>query len=118
MRIDVLGTSFNIETDEDPEHVADIVDYFKTKVQEIRSSVRTSDPLKIGILAGLLAVDELFKERESSNGEAMKPDEAQRAAEIAEQLIAELDKTLADKSDGEPFPDDEQYTEGPDEHDT
>jgi cell division protein ZapA (FtsZ GTPase activity inhibitor) len=64
MRIELLGTSFTIHTDEDPERVRDLVDYYKTKVQEIQGSVSTSDPLKIAILAGLLSADEVFKARD------------------------------------------------------
>lgn len=69
MRIELLGTSFTIHTDEDPRRLRDIVDYYRTKVQEIQGSVSTGDPLKIAILAGLLSVDEVFKAREADAGD-------------------------------------------------
>lgn len=109
MRIEVLGTAFTIETDEDPEYVADIVDYYKTKVQEIRKSVSTSDPLKISILSGLLVIDELFRERARDDG-ASDPDrdpdrdsdegtriphsDPEEVARITDELIEKLNETL------------------------
>lgn len=63
MRIELLGTVFHLETDQDPEYLADCVDYLRTKLQEVESSITTSDPLKLAILAALLAIDELFQER-------------------------------------------------------
>ncbi len=68
MRIELLGTAFQLETDQDPEYLADCVDYLRTKVQEVEGSVATGDPLKLAILAALLAVDELFRERDKHGG--------------------------------------------------
>jgi len=105
MRIELLGTSFTIHTDEDPERLRDIVDYYKTKVQEIRGSVSTTDPLKIAILAGLLSVDEVFKARETDStdgADAATADpgrhggEAEEIGAIADNLIDALDSSLED----------------------
>ncbi len=63
MRIELLGTAFHLETDQDPEYLADCLDYLRTKIQQVESSVATKDPLKLAILAALLSIDELFKER-------------------------------------------------------
>ena len=108
MRIELLGTSFTVHTDEDPERLRDIVDYYKTKVQEIQSSVSTSDELKVAILAGLLSVDELFKTREEAGpASSVSTTEAAESGEnsdaggdgeeveaIANDLIETLDSTL------------------------
>jgi cell division protein ZapA (FtsZ GTPase activity inhibitor) len=98
MRIELLGTSFTIHTDEDPRRLRDIVDYYRTKVQEIQGSVSTSDPLKIAILAGLLSVDEVFKARESAPEEEAGTDgvsgEAAEIEAIADDLIHTLDSSL------------------------
>jgi cell division protein ZapA (FtsZ GTPase activity inhibitor) len=65
MRIEVLGTSFILQTDQDPEYLQDIVDYLETKIQEIRGSVATQDSLKIAILSCIVVIDELFRERDA-----------------------------------------------------
>ena len=99
MRIEMLGTSFTIHADEDPGRLRDIVDYYRTKVQEIEGSVSTSDPLKIAILAGLLSVDEVFKTRDDTTGDAASPDdngEAEQIEAIADDLIHTLDSSLED----------------------
>lgn len=92
MKIELLGTSFVVQTDEDPKHLHDIVDYLKTKIQEVRSSVSTSDPLKIAILAALLTTDELFKERSRGSQQAV---DAQQVQEITERILAELESTIS-----------------------
>ena len=99
MKIELLGTSFSIQTDEDPQHLQDIVDYLKTKIQEIRSSVSTSDALKVSILAALLVTDELFKERAATKHHTM---EAEQVQEITQRILRELEQTLRSA----PLPDD------------
>ena len=91
MKIELLGTSFSIQTDEDPQHLQDIVDYLKTKIQEIRSSVTTSDALKVSILAALLVTDELFQERAATK---INASEAQQVQEITQRILRELEQTL------------------------
>jgi len=95
MRIELLGTSFTIQTDEDPEYLSDIVDYFKTKIQEIQSGVSTRDPLKISILTGIVVIDELFKERASA-GTASTAEEGDQAQKIAQDLIHTLEQSLGE----------------------
>ncbi|MFP4373501.1 MAG: cell division protein ZapA [Spirochaetaceae bacterium] len=102
MRIELLGTSFTIHTDEDPRRLRDILDYYRTKVQEIQGSVSTTDPVKIAILAGLLAVDEVFKARDAADPAGAPPGEEGRDADsdadrieaIADDLIHTLDSSL------------------------
>lgn len=110
MRIELLGTSFTVHTDEDPDRLRDIVDYYRTKVQEIQSSVSTDDELKVAILAGLLSVDELFKARgetesasaastaQTENGEQSSgaDEEGEEVEVIAHNLIETLEETLGE----------------------
>lgn len=86
MRIELLGSAFTIQSDEDPAYLQSVVEYYAGKIDEVSRSVATSDPLKISILAGILAADECLKARSS-------PDDP-RVAEITEDLIAQLDQTL------------------------
>jgi cell division protein ZapA (FtsZ GTPase activity inhibitor) len=88
MRIDLLGTSFSVETDEDPEYFREVVEHFKSKVLEIQQSVSTGDPLKIAILAGILAADDYMK----LTGETRC--DGSEARTITESLISQLDAAL------------------------
>ncbi len=98
LRVELLGSSFLLQTDEDPGYVAELVDYFKTKVQDVQGNVQTGDPLKIAILSGLLAIDELFQARDSLR-DYESPDQ-KTVQRIAGQLIEDLDNSLEDKIDG------------------
>ena len=93
MRIDLLGTSFTIETDESPEYLERIVTYYRERIREIESSVSTTDPLKKAILAAILSIDELFTLKERSLPEG----EAEEFERIAERLIKTLDETLQEQ---------------------
>jgi cell division protein ZapA (FtsZ GTPase activity inhibitor) len=95
MRIELLGTAFSIETDEDPEYLAELVSYFKNKVGEVKDSVRTTDPLKIAILSGLLVSDELHK----LQARAVPEDDT--ADRILADLITHLDRTLEGRPEQE-----------------
>ncbi len=116
MRIDLLGTSFTIQTDEDPAYLRNLVGYYRDKLTEVRQSVNTTDDLKVAILGALTVVDELFKERHR-HGESGKPQSADEQApssdsaaesqvpsygdlsELADRLIKRLDAAL-EETDG------------------
>ena len=104
MRIDLLGTSFNVKTDEDEEYLREVIALFSSKVAEVQRTVSTSDPLKTAILAGVLVSDELMKLTGSTRGESIE------AGRIAEALIGELTDVLDD-----PQPDE---TTGPEDEPT
>lgn len=93
-RIEMLGTAFTIQVDEDEAYLRRVVEYLREKTRQVERSVSVSDPLKVAILAGVLVVDELLKSR--NNDESP---ESREAARIAEQLIHQLDDTLHDTPD-------------------
>ncbi len=90
MQIELLGTSFSVRTDEDPEYFREVVERFRTKISEIQRTVSTSDPLKVAILAGILATDDYMK----LNGTLRREDS--QAREITETIFAELEGALDD----------------------
>mgnify|MGYP001146767031 CR=1 FL=1 len=93
MRIDLLGAEFTIKTDQDPEYLEEVVELYRSKVDEIRRSVGTSDTLRIAILAGIIIADDYLRhkgERRTNDAEAR---------EITATLISELDEALADQSE-------------------
>lgn len=92
MKIEVLGTSFTVQSDQDPAYLREITEFFKQKVSDIQRSVSTSDPLKTSILAGLLVIDEYFKFRSGATP-GNNPESAE-ASRITLELIRELDKVL------------------------
>lgn len=94
--INLLGTSFQIQTDQDPEYLEELISYLRCKIEEVDPLIPGKDPLKIALLSAILVVDELFREQRS-RGDAVSEDEARKAGELAEKLIEHIDKILEDK---------------------
>lgn len=105
MKIELLGTSFTIQTDEDPAYLERVVDYYRKKVFEIQSGVRNADTLKIAILSGLLAVDELFKAQNKAalDGSSVQDEERiyREAEAITSRLLESLDTVLNESDSGQ-----------------
>jgi cell division protein ZapA (FtsZ GTPase activity inhibitor) len=116
MRIELLGTAFTIQTDEDPQYVQDLVDYYRTKVQEVQRRIPSNDALKIAIVAGVLTADELFRARDNAEAtggtEAAPPDstsggsasthrdvDTQELEHITQRLIDVLDRSLEESEE-------------------
>ena len=64
--IDVLGTSFSAQADEDDEYLEKLSSYYKEITSTIKKSTNLQDPMKISILAGITLVDELYKEKQKN----------------------------------------------------
>ena len=92
MKIDILGTSFTVQSDQDPAYLRDVSNFYSTKVEEIRRSVTTTDPLKISILAGLLIIDEYYKYKSGTGNIDIK--DTLEADKITKDLIHTLDQAL------------------------
>lgn len=91
MRIELLGASFQIQSDERPEYIEQLLTHYRSRIEKIEQSVATGDPLKKAILAALLVTDELFSERE--RGSLPEAEEIER---ITSRLLSQLDDTLED----------------------
>lgn len=89
----MLGVSFTVNTDEDPAYFAEVVEHFRQKVREIQGSVATADPLKVAILAGILASDDFIKLTGQQRRVSLE------ARTITESLIASLDDALSTTDD-------------------
>lgn len=94
VQIQILGATFTIQADEDPEYLSRLVDYLAGKVHEIERTVTTKDPLRISILAGILVADELFKDRERMSS-TLTPSESDEVEKIARRLIRSIDESLS-----------------------
>ena len=91
-RIELLGTSFTIRSEEDPAYFEDVVAYLRKRVDETAAQIAITDPLKVAIVVALNVVDELFRERMATGAAS---EDVREAGEITTRLIAELDRVLA-----------------------
>ena len=90
-RIELLGASFTIRSDEEQAYFDDVVAYLRKRIDETVARNVVTDPLKVSIVVALNVVDELFKER-VANGAAAE--DARRAGEITTRMIAQIDRAL------------------------
>ncbi len=63
LRVDVLGASFTIQSDESAEHLERVSAYLREKVAEVKARYAFATPLTLALLAALNIADELVKER-------------------------------------------------------
>jgi cell division protein ZapA (FtsZ GTPase activity inhibitor) len=81
-----------MHTDEEPEYLGRIIEYYREKLAEIRRTAPSADSLKTAILAGIILIDELFKLKD--NPSRVIPPGAEETARITEKLIRQLSEAL------------------------
>ncbi len=93
LQIDLLGASFAIQADEKPEYLDAIYTHYKKTVARVEASAKLEDPLKIAILAGILAADEYYKERLKHSNETASLDLSE-AEKLALKMISRIDQVI------------------------
>lgn len=94
-RVQLLGTSFTIQADEDTERLDRIVRYLRGKTDQVEKSLGTKDPLKTSLISAILIVDELFKEKEKGKDSPLFDKEAE---ELTLKILEKLDHGLLDNN--------------------
>lgn len=97
VEIDLLGSSFTVQTDESREYMAALVAELERRLHALRQTTQVADPLKLSILGSITILDELVRLRERS-GEG---DELGRRAEL---LIGKLDAGLGNERPSSSLP--------------
>jgi cell division protein ZapA len=90
LRIEILGSSFVIQSDESTEQLARLSTFVKAKVEEVKGRYTFADPLTVAVLAALNIADELFKTREGRESMSQGED----IGILAEKLISSIDDEL------------------------
>jgi len=90
LRIDVLGTSFVIQSEESAEYLNRLSSYVRGKIEEVKSRYTFAEPLTVSLLAALNIADELFKAREGREPQVA----VDEIASVAEKLISRMDEDL------------------------
>ena len=100
LRIEVLGTSFTIQSDESAEHLSRLSSYVKAKIEEVKSRYTFADPLTVALLAALNIADDMFKSREGRE----VPGTGEEISSVAERLINRIDDELLEHNPMEDEP--------------
>ena len=91
--IEVLGTSLSISAEEDMEYLQNLLERYRTVVDQTQEQTGLRDPLKVAVLAGFLLTEELFKAEQAACSKAVD-EEAQEAEKLTQNIISRLDKVL------------------------
>ncbi len=91
LRIDVLGTSLVIQSDESTEYLNNLAAHVRARIEEVKSRYTFADPLTVAVLAALNIADEMFKARAGRPAAAGQDEEI---AAVAEKLISRIDDDL------------------------
>ena len=103
LKIDMLGTSFTIQANEDNQYLEKLLGYYQRITDDVKTIDSIKSPLQVAILSGIMICDELYKEKQNKialeNGEnvpqisenSMDSEEIQR---ITLEMIKKMDKVL------------------------
>jgi len=95
--LDILGTSFSIAVDEDPEYLNEIYTQYRAAVENTKEIFKIKEPLNAAILTGFMLSEELHTVRKQAETlKALTEDEARKAEEVANSIIARIDRVLED----------------------
>ena len=95
VKIDLLGVSFTVQTDESIDYMEGLILRLRERFEALRNSVRVSDPLKLSILTNITLLDELLRERSRQGASDARPQEgAESFEDVATRLIAAIDRSL------------------------
>lgn len=95
VRVEMLGASFTIQTDESKDYVESLIAYLRSKVETVKATAKVDDPLKVSILAALFLVDELYRERLDASARPAGTEPEVDLGTVADRLISRIDASLS-----------------------
>ena len=92
-KINLLGTSFSLKVDEDPEYFKKVISHIEKMFSDIEIDMNIKDPLRIAILSCILLTDDLLKEKDKLS---QNPDlkDAEEVELMRLKIISLIDKTI------------------------
>jgi cell division protein ZapA (FtsZ GTPase activity inhibitor) len=91
--LDVLGTSFSIMADEDEAYLQEILNQYRTAVENTQAISGITNELNVAVLTGFLLCDEINRMKLSMEGES------QEVEMRTLNLIAKLDEAIPDREE-------------------
>ena len=101
LKIDMLGTAFTIQANEDKEYLEKLLGYYKRITDDVNKIDSIKNPLQVAILSGIMICDELYKEKQNKvalgNGQYVPVENDMDTIEIerrTQQMIDKISKVL------------------------
>ena len=100
LHINLLDTSFTIQTNEDEEYLKKLLGYYTRIIEDVSHIPSIKTPLQTSILAGIMLCDELYKEKinvvKMQDGQPidqnLPPENNSDGEELERRTIAMIDK--------------------------
>lgn len=98
LQINLLGTSFTIQANEDEEHLQKLLGYYSRIVEDVSKIDSIKTPLQTSILAGIMLCDEVYKEKsnvvalERADSQNTQPVDTEDSVELERRTIAMINK--------------------------
>ena len=100
LHINILDTSFTIQTNEDEEYLKKLLGYYTRIIEDVSHIPSIKTPLQTSILAGIMLCDELYKEKinvvKMQDGQPidqnLPPENSSDGEELERRTIAMIDK--------------------------
>ena len=92
-KINLLGSSFSLKVDEDPEYFKKIINHIEKMFSNIEIDMNIKDPLRIALLSCILLTDDLLKEKDKAteNPDLKDADEVEL---MTMKIISLIDKSI------------------------
>ena len=94
LQIDILGTSFAIQANEDSQYLKKLLNYYSKIAEQIEESGSLKNPLQASILAGITLCDELYKEKSKNQQISQHITTAPEDDDETERLTIEMIKKI------------------------
>lgn len=103
LKIDMLGTSFTIQANEDNQYLEKLLGYYKRITDDVKNIDSIKSSLQVAILSGIMICDELYKEKQNKialeNGVFVSQDpedskNSDKIQRITLEMIKKIDKVL------------------------
>lgn len=104
LKIELLGASFTIRTNEEQSYMNALLGAYRRSVDSVVASTALTDPLKVAIVAALLLADEKGRSADPAGRGAGRPSD-EEDERILVDLIARIDETLGELEDEGDAPD-------------
>lgn len=103
LKIDMLGTSFTIQANEDNQYLEKLLGYYKRITDDVKNIDSIKSPLQVAILSGIMICDELYKEKQNKialENDVNAPQDSESSTDSEEiqritlEMIQKIDKVL------------------------
>lgn len=100
LQINLLGTNFTIQANEDEEYLNKLLGYYSRITADIQKMGVAKNPTQIAILSGIMLCDELYKEKQTKvalENDTYTPIQLKTEEEISrltQEMINKIEKVL------------------------